>query len=123
MNVPSALADPTSIDDHIVGIGPAIDIARKLIERGCRVKVHDPVALERFRIEYPDLAVVGCQLAEEVADDADALVLVTEWQQYLELDWEALAGRMRSRIVLDGRNALDRARLTRFGYRYLGIAG
>jgi UDPglucose 6-dehydrogenase len=51
------------------------------------------------------------------------LVLVTEWQQYLELDWEALAGRMRSRIVLDGRNALDRARLTRFGFRYLGIAG
>ena len=60
---------------------------------------------------------------EEVADDADALALVTEWQQYLELDWEALAGRMRSRIVLDGRNALDRARLTRFGFRYLGIAG
>ena len=40
-----------------------------------------------------------------------------------ELDWEALAGRMRSRIVLDGRNALDRGRLTRFGYKYLGIAG
>jgi UDPglucose 6-dehydrogenase len=85
--------------------------------------VHDPVALERFQKEYPDLAVVGCEKAEEVADDADALVLVTEWQQYLELDWEALASRMRCRIVLDGRNALDRARLTRFGFRYLGIAG
>src|SRR5258707_3593091 len=80
---------------------PAIDIARKLIERGCRVKVHDPVALERFGHEYPDLAVVGCQSAEEVADDADALVLVTEWQPYLELDWGGLACRMRSRIALD----------------------
>jgi len=102
---------------------PAIDIARKLVERGCKLKVHDPVALDRFRQEYPDLAMFTCQSAEEVADGADALVLVTEWQQYLELDWEALAGRMRSRIVLDGRNALDRGRLTRFGYKYLGIAG
>jgi UDPglucose 6-dehydrogenase len=102
---------------------PAIDIARKLVERGCKVKLHDPVALERFRQEYPDLAQFGCETADDVFEDADALVLVTEWQQYLELDWEALAGRMRSRIVLDGRNALDRGRLTRFGYKYLGIAG
>ena len=74
-------------------------------------------------LEYPDLAVTSCGAAEEVADDVDALVLVTEWQQYRELDWEALAGRMRSKIVLDGRNALDRGRLGRFGFRYLGIAG
>ena len=53
----------------------------------------------------------------------DALVLVTEWQQYRELDWEAVATRMRSRIVLDGRNALDRSRLARFGFHYIGIAG
>jgi UDPglucose 6-dehydrogenase len=100
---------------------PAIDIARKLVERGCKVKVHDPVALQRFAQEYGDLAVVCCATPEQVADDADALVLVTEWQQYAELDWEAVAGRMRSRIVLDGRNALDRGKLARLGFRYLGI--
>src|ERR1700683_2010326 len=71
---------------------PSPDIARKLLERGCKVKVHDPVALDRFRTEYPDLAALACESAEDLADDADALVLVTEWQQYLELDWEALAG-------------------------------
>jgi len=102
---------------------PAIDIARKLLERGCKVKVHDPVALERFAEEHGDIGVVCCRTAEEVADEADALVLVTEWQQYRELDWEAIAGRMRSRIVLDGRHALDRGRLERFGFRYLGMAG
>ena len=102
---------------------PAIDIARKLIERGCKVKVHDPVAMERFQAEYGDLGAICCTTPEEVADEADALVLVTEWHQYRELDWEAMAGRMRSRIVLDGRNALDRARLTRFGFRYVGVAG
>lgn len=98
---------------------PAIDIARKLIDRGCKVKVHDPVALERFQEQHQDLAVVCCESPEQVAEDADAIVLVTEWQHYRELNWEDLASRMRSRIVLDGRNALDRARLTRFGFRYL----
>jgi len=102
---------------------PAIDIARKLVDRGARVKVHDPVALERFQQEFPTLAVIGCQTPEEVADEADALVLVTEWQEYLEMDWEALASRMRSRFVLDGRHALDRAKLARFGFKYMGISG
>jgi UDPglucose 6-dehydrogenase len=102
---------------------PAIDIARKLIERGCKVKVHDPVALERFQQEYGTVGAICCDSPEAVAEDVDALVLVTEWQQYRELDWEAIAGRMRSRILLDGRNILDRARLARFGFRYVGIAG
>ena len=102
---------------------PAIDIAKKLLERGCKVKVHDPVAMERFQHEYPDLSVVCCKEASEVLDNADALVLVTEWQHYRELPWEDLVSRMRSPIILDGRHVLDRARLTRFGYKYLGIAG
>ncbi len=102
---------------------PAIDIARKLLDRGCKVKVHDPVAMDRFKQEYPDLNVVVCAEANEVFDDADAVVLVTEWQQYRELPWEDLKGSMRSPIVLDGRHVLDRARLTRFGYKYVGIAG
>ncbi|MBZ5604431.1 MAG: UDP-glucose/GDP-mannose dehydrogenase family protein, partial [Acidobacteriia bacterium] len=61
---------------------PAIDIARKLIERGARVKAHDPVAMERFRREHPDLNVTLCENPEDVADEADAVVLVTEWPQY-----------------------------------------
>ncbi len=101
---------------------PALDIALRLIERGCKVKVHDPVALERFVREHGHLGVVCCDSPEQVVEEADALVLVTEWQQYRELDWESLAGRMRSPIVLDGRNVLDRARLTRYGFRYLSLA-
>src|SRR5271154_2884860 len=75
---------------------PAIDIARKLVERGCKVKVHDPVALNKFEAEYPDLRVVCCETAEETADEADAVVLVTEWQDYRELAWETIASRMRT---------------------------
>src|SRR5580658_1247143 len=102
---------------------PAIDIARRLIERGARVKVHDPVAMDRFHAENPSLDVVRCATAEEVAEGADALVLVTEWPEYRELDWEALAKSMRSAFLLDGRNVLDRSRLTRAGFRYAGLSG
>src|SRR5277367_6685276 len=70
---------------------PALDIARRLIERGCKVKVHDPVALHKFELDYPDVAVVHCASAEEVANDVDALVLVTEWPEYREIDWEPMA--------------------------------
>ena len=102
---------------------PALDIARNLIERGARVKAHDPVAMDRFRRECASLDVTCCETAEEVAREADTLVLVTEWIQYRELDWEPLARSMRTAIVLDGRHALDRARMTRAGFRYIALAG
>ncbi len=102
---------------------PALDIARKLIERGARVKAHDPVAMDRFRSENGGMDVVCCDTPAEVARDADALVLVTEWPQYRDLHWEELRAEMRTAIVLDGRHALDRARLTRAGFRYIGLAG
>jgi UDPglucose 6-dehydrogenase len=102
---------------------PALDVAKRLIERGARVKAHDPVAMDRFRQDNPNSEVQCCQTAEEVANGADALVLVTEWPQYRDLNWEQVAGSMRSAILLDGRHALDRQRLTRAGFRYVGLAG
>lgn len=102
---------------------PAIDIARSLIERGCRVKAHDPVAMERFRKEYDSIELELCSTAAETAVDADALVLVTEWPEYRELSWDSLASSMRNPFVLDGRNVLDRDRLTRAGFRFAGLSG
>jgi UDPglucose 6-dehydrogenase len=100
---------------------PALDIAKKLIDRGCKVKGHDPVAMERFRKEYPDLAIHLCDRPMDVAAGCDAVVLVTEWQEYRELDWESMVKSMASPIILDGRNILDRERLIRYGYRYIPI--
>jgi UDPglucose 6-dehydrogenase len=102
---------------------PALDIARKLIERGARVKAHDPVAMSRFLQECPDIDVTLCATAEEALQDCDAAVLVTEWQEYRELDWESIKNSMRGQVLLDGRNLLDRARLIKAGFRYLGMAG
>jgi UDPglucose 6-dehydrogenase len=102
---------------------PAVEIAKRLIERGARVRVHDPVAMERFRVEQPELAAFCCATPDDVAEESDALVLVTEWPHYLEMDWARLAARMRTPLILDGRHALDAARLTRAGFRYIALAG
>ena len=102
---------------------PALDVARHLLERGARVKVHDPVAMDRFKKEHAKLDVTLASDAYDVARDADALVLITEWPQYLELNWESLASGMRHPILLDTRHVLDRTRVTRAGFRYFTLAG
>jgi UDPglucose 6-dehydrogenase len=101
---------------------PAIEIAQKLIDRGVRVKAHDPIAMERFEREHREMAIQLCPTAEETADGCDALVLITEWNDYRDLDWEALGRRMRAPFVLDGRHVLDREKLTRVGMRYVSIS-
>ncbi len=100
---------------------PALDIARRLIERGARVRAHDPVATALAAKLYPDLAVTWCDSPEETADEADALVLVTDWPEYRELDWKALGGRMRNQLVLDGRHFLDAEQLRALGFTYLAV--
>jgi UDPglucose 6-dehydrogenase len=102
---------------------PTVDIARLLIARGARVRLHDPIASERFRREYPDLAPYLTETIDGLFDDCDAVVLVTKWAQYLEMDWSKFVGLMRTPILLDGRHALDAERMTRLGYRYMAISG
>jgi UDPglucose 6-dehydrogenase len=102
---------------------PAVDIANLLLARGARVKLHDPVAGERFRREQPDLATGLCETLDELFGDCDAVVLVTEWAQYLELDWGKFVGLMRTPILLDGRHVLDPDRMARLGFKYLAVAG
>jgi UDPglucose 6-dehydrogenase len=101
---------------------PAVEIAQKLIDRGVRVKVHDPIALHRFQREHGAMSVQACENVCEMADGCDALVLLTEWNEYRDLDWEAMAGRMRVPFLLDGRHALDREKLARAGFRYVSIS-
>jgi UDPglucose 6-dehydrogenase len=100
---------------------PAIEVARRLVERGARVRVHDPVAMPRARAEHADLDAHFCEHPEEVAVNADAILLVTEWNVYQSLRWDRIAGSMRNRVIIDGRNALDRDRVERAGMRYIGI--
>jgi UDPglucose 6-dehydrogenase len=100
---------------------PAIDIAKRLIERGARVRAHDPVALRKARADYGEVGIQFCQHPESVADEADALILVTEWPQYRNLRWKELASAMRFALIFDGRNFLDRRNLESAGFRYIGV--
>ena len=79
--------------------------------------------MERFQRDNPNFGVNCCPTAEETIAGADAVVLITEWPDYLEIDWDALRPKMRTPVILDGRNFLDRTRLTKAGFRCLGLAG
>jgi UDPglucose 6-dehydrogenase len=100
---------------------PALDIARSLVALGARVRAHDPVALERARreISIPGLAL--CDTVEGVLDQADAAVLVTEWPEYRDLKWPALAASMRCAVMVDGRYFLDPEELSNAGFRYVRL--
>jgi UDPglucose 6-dehydrogenase len=100
---------------------PVLDLARRLLDHGAKVTAHDPAAAERFRREQPDLKVELADYPEQLFEGADAVVLVTEWKQYLALDWAGLRYHMRVPVLIDGRNVLDRSAMEAAGYRYLRI--
>jgi len=100
---------------------PAIDVIEGLLEMGARVKVYDPVANEKYKQTYPDQQVIYCETAADTARDADALVILTDWDEFLHLPWAELAATMKNRIIVDGRNMLDREQLQQAGFTYTGI--
>lgn len=93
---------------------PSVKIARELVARGASVHVSDPVAIEHLRREVPEAIAEATPLA--ACQSADALLLATEWPQFLDIDPQEVAKAMRVRLAFDGRNALDRARWVEAGF-------
>lgn len=96
---------------------PSLDISKLLVQRGAIVRAHDPVALDNARRQYPNLGISYSNDLEFTLDEADAIVLVTEWPIYRELNWEAIS----PATVIDGRNFLDCDRLTKLGFNVISI--
>ena len=94
-------------------------LAARLRGEGAEVSAYDPVAAEGARELLPDVELA--QSAEAALEGADAVVLVTEWPQFAQLDWRSLAGRMAKPLVIDGRNFLDADALRAAGFDYEGI--
>jgi UDPglucose 6-dehydrogenase len=98
---------------------PSLTLANRLLELGAKVRAYDPHAAAGALAALPLLTIVAD--IEQLAQDADALVLVTEWPEFRELPFAALARRMRTPIGGDGRNCLDRRVLAEAGLEYIGI--
>ncbi len=109
---------------------PSRTVIAALLRRGAEVVVHDPVAMDEARRSLTaDLADDANALERlhwvdqpmECVDDADALLLLTEWKCFHNPDWGQLARRMRDAVVLDGRNLYDPALLQEHGLAHIGI--
>jgi UDPglucose 6-dehydrogenase len=100
---------------------PALDVASLLLERGARVRSYDPLAEERAKRERAELAIEYHDCPAEMSTGCDALVLMTDWEEFKRLSWEELAHKVRRRTVLDARNVLDRREMEAAGFTYLGI--
>jgi len=98
---------------------PSIDIARVLVAAGADVRAYDPAAIERSRMLLPEVEYF--KNAYEVADGADALVLVTEWNEFRQLDMARIKQLMRRPVVVDGRNIYDPVLMKSLGFTYRGI--
>ena len=94
-------------------------LSARLQGEGAAVVAYDPVAETRARELLSGVEFAGS--AEDALEGADAAILVTEWAEFADLDWNALAGRMATPLLVDGRNFLDPAQLRDAGFAYEGI--
>jgi UDPglucose 6-dehydrogenase len=106
-------------DSDDIRDSPALNVAAQLQLQGAAVRVTDPAAVENSRRQWPHLDYAAT--AEEAAERADAVLVLTEWRQYRELDPVAFGRVAARKAVLDGRNALDREAWTAAGWSYRAL--
>lgn len=99
---------------------PSVIIINELLQRGCVVSVYDPVAMKEAEHTLKD-TVCWCNDAYTTVDNADALILVTEWNEFRSPDWKRLKSKMKEPVIFDGRNIYEREFLTEKGFKYYGI--
>lgn len=99
---------------------PSIPIVSRLVEDGARVRAFDPEGMEQARPLLPD-AVVYCRDALDAAGGADALVLITEWNEFRAVSPVRLREAMRGQVLVDLRNVYDPVAMRRSGFEYHGV--
>jgi UDPglucose 6-dehydrogenase len=98
----------------------SIEVVNRLVELGVEVRAYDPVAMANARSVLP-AAVTYCDSAHVAAEGADAVVLLTEWNEFKLLNLERLRGVMRRPVIFDGRNLWEPERMRRLGFEYHSI--
>jgi len=112
------LAFKPNTDD--IRFAPAIELINQLLQEGARIRAYDPEAMERARHVLPQIEYA--KSAYEAAENSEALVIATEWDEFRKLDWERVRDAMARPLILDGRNLLSpqEMKALRFEYRSIG---
>ena len=100
---------------------PSVLIINELLAAGCSIKVYDPVAMEEAKKHISDKNITWCERGYHAIEDVDALVLVTEWNEFRSPDWQEMANKMNKHVIFDGRNIYERETLEKKGFTYYGI--
>jgi UDPglucose 6-dehydrogenase len=98
---------------------PAIPIITKLLQEGATIKAFDPAAGSEAGCILPKIEIAAS--ANEVADDADCILILTEWSEFQLLDWQSLKKKMRQCNIVDARNILLPEQVRRYGFNYLSM--
>jgi UDPglucose 6-dehydrogenase len=98
---------------------PAIELYRRLLAAGARISTYDPQAISNAHSAFPEL--VSCRDPYDTAMKADALLLLTEWDEFRVLDWQRIRETMARPLVLDGRNLLSSAHMKSLGFEYHSV--
>jgi UDPglucose 6-dehydrogenase len=99
---------------------PSITIILELIKRGATIRVFDPIAMENAKPLLPK-DIFYAKDAYDAAKDADAVAVITEWNEFRQLDLVRLAKELRDRVIFDGRNIYDPEQVKKLGFHYFGV--
>ena len=98
---------------------PSIDIINQLQQEGAKVKAYDPQAMEGVRLVTKNVEL--CPDPYQVADGSDALIIVTEWDEFKELDLPRIKELLNQPVIIDGRNIFEPAEMEKLGFMYKGV--
>jgi UDPglucose 6-dehydrogenase len=111
------LAFKPNTDD--VRFAPSIALGRALLDEGAIVSAYDPQATEKASAVLPNITY--CANPYEAAIGADAVLIVTEWEEFRAIDWHRLATVVERQLIIDGRNVFEPTEITRHGFQYISI--
>jgi len=100
---------------------PAIDIIRALLAEGARLRVSDPSAMKKAKQVLGSQKITYCRSGYEAAKGSDCLLLMTEWKEFLDLDFAKIRRLLKRPLVVDGRNAYDPKKMASLGFTYVCI--
>jgi UDPglucose 6-dehydrogenase len=98
---------------------PAVRIIRRLLAEGAKVRAYDPKAMEKAKADLPDIEY--CRDPYEAAEGAEALVILTEWNEFKEMDLARLKKLLHQPIIIDGRNIYDPDHMAGLGFTYRSV--